>query len=616
MTGRPEDWRPSQGISLNGTTLDVARSEASSSVLAGPGAGKTELLAQRANFLLTTGVCPHPKRILAVAFKQDAARNLMERVESRCDPSLAARFESQTLHTFAKRLVDQFLEALPQDRRPTPDYRILFPNRHIWDEFRGRLVSEIPSIMSYNDAGLDALVHSVTSENLFADTRDRIRSEWWDYCLRRTGPSTITFNMLILLAVRILEDQKLVRSALRQTYSHVFLDEFQDVTALQYRLIKAAFLGSKSVLTAVGDTNQAIMAWAGAIPDIFKQFNADFGAIPFKLLPNFRSNKAVVDLINNFASMFEADPVKTECARENDPVPPNAIEGWVFQTRHAEAEYIANFIKDELASQENHRPEDYVLLARMRVNDIEQRLLQHFAPAGIRLRNESRKVGGIEIQDLVKDPAFRFLMAVTKMATNVREGNPFQICRDMLADVEGLDINTERGSSAGLRGVQRIVNDLASVLDGKRAADVKGQEIAELVLPAARQQQFSRTFNDYRDGAYLPQVINAFGAFFDECVAQEPLWPKCIDLIEGRGVVKLMTIHKSKGLEFHTVFFVELNDDAFWKGSDDANVFLVALSRARERIKFTFARDSRGFQNVQTFIDRLGDAGAAFTNKP
>ncbi|RUU06346.1 ATP-dependent helicase [Mesorhizobium sp. USDA-HM6] len=612
----PQDWRPSHGVSLEGTALDVVRSTSSNSILAGPGAGKTELLAQRANFLLTTGACPHPRRILAVAFKVDAARNLQERVEARCDPSLAARFESQTLHGFAKRLLDQFLEALPPDLRPTPDYRIFSPNRNIWDDFRGSLSKAVPGVMGYNDSGLYKLVHLVPSGDFFDSTGDRIRNEWWAYCLRRNGPSAITFEMVMLLAVRILETQKVVLLALRQTYSHVFLDEFQDVNELQYRLIKAAFLGSGAVITAVGDTNQAIMAWAGALPDIFNRFNVEFTANASKLLLNFRSNQAIVDLINAIASMFEAEPVKTEAARPTDPIPTDAVEGWVFANREAEAEYVASFIKTELASDKSRKPEDFVLLARMRVDGIEQRLQKHFIAAGIRLRNESRRIAGLEIQDLVKERAFHFILAALKMATNVRVGNPFQVCRDILADLEGVDISTERGLSSSLRAVQQLVSNLGALLNGKQAASVRGKEIVEVVIPDSRRQQFSRAFNDYRSGTYLAEVIDAFCEFFDECAQQQPAWEACIDLIEGRGVVKLMTIHKSKGLEFHTVIFIELNDDAFWKSSDDANVFLVALSRAKERIKFSFAKDSKGFKNVQDFIEHLGKAGVKFLTKP
>ncbi|WP_269808458.1 3'-5' exonuclease [Sinorhizobium mexicanum] len=84
---------------------------------------------------------------------------------------------------------------------------------------------------------------------------------------------------------------------------------------------------------------------------------------------------------------------------------------------------------------------------------------------------------------------------------------------------------------------------------------------------------------------------------------------------EGRGVVRLMTIHKSKGLEYHTVFFVELNDDVFWNTTDDANVFLVALSRARERVKFSFCEDSSGFKNGRRFIAPLERAAVQFIRR-
>ncbi|HEY5073769.1 MAG TPA: UvrD-helicase domain-containing protein, partial [Pyrinomonadaceae bacterium] len=77
-------------------------------LLAGPGAGKTETLAQRADFLLRTGTCPYPKRILAISFKKDASENLKARVTIRCGHQLASRFDSHTFHAFAKRLIDIF----------------------------------------------------------------------------------------------------------------------------------------------------------------------------------------------------------------------------------------------------------------------------------------------------------------------------------------------------------------------------------------------------------------------------------------------------------------------------------------------------------------------------
>ena len=84
----PTQWQP-QGIAeLEPVAEKAVRSGRNSIVIAGPGAGKTELLAQRACYLLQTGVCPRPQCILAISFKRDAARNLYERVRLRCGTEL------------------------------------------------------------------------------------------------------------------------------------------------------------------------------------------------------------------------------------------------------------------------------------------------------------------------------------------------------------------------------------------------------------------------------------------------------------------------------------------------------------------------------------------------
>jgi superfamily I DNA/RNA helicase len=219
-------------------------------VSAGPGTGKTELLAQRADFVLRTGQCPYPRRILAVSFKVDAARNLRERVRVRSGSRLAARFDSLTFHGFAKRLIDNFRPALAGQDALDPDYR------------------------------------------LDPDTR--------------IARKQITFDDLVPLALTIVEANFYARGGMRQTYSHVFLDEFQDCTRQQYRLIKAAFGQSTAALTAVGDTKQRIMVWAGALDGVLKTFAADFSAKPLPLYQNRRSAPRLRRMQNRMIA--EMDP--------------------------------------------------------------------------------------------------------------------------------------------------------------------------------------------------------------------------------------------------------------------------------------------------------------------
>ena len=104
-----DSWKPADGLTLEPNALAAATEQTQSLALtAGPGAGKTEMLAQRADFILRTGVSRYPKRILAISFKVDASRNLKERVRRRCGTSLSGRFDSHTFHAFAKRIIDRF----------------------------------------------------------------------------------------------------------------------------------------------------------------------------------------------------------------------------------------------------------------------------------------------------------------------------------------------------------------------------------------------------------------------------------------------------------------------------------------------------------------------------
>ena len=101
----PQEWRPTVISELEEAAWEVLRSWSNKVVIAGPGAGKTELLAQRACYLLQTGIVKADRRILAISFKRDAAKNLKDRVGQRCDTKDAARFDSLTFDAFAKGLL-------------------------------------------------------------------------------------------------------------------------------------------------------------------------------------------------------------------------------------------------------------------------------------------------------------------------------------------------------------------------------------------------------------------------------------------------------------------------------------------------------------------------------
>ena len=103
------NWKTVGNITLEKNAFDAIKCEKNTLVIAGPGAGKTELLAQKACYLLETNLCRSPQKILAISFKKDSAENLKERVLKRYGEEIKDRFISLTYDAFFKSIVDHFI---------------------------------------------------------------------------------------------------------------------------------------------------------------------------------------------------------------------------------------------------------------------------------------------------------------------------------------------------------------------------------------------------------------------------------------------------------------------------------------------------------------------------
>ena len=218
-----EDWAPKGVAALEPAAMTALRlTNQSVTVVASAGAGKTEFLAQKAAYLLETGLCPAPKRVLAISFKRDAAKNLAERVHQRCPSDMARRFDSLTFDAFTKSLVDRFGAAIPAPYTPAPTYSIAFPGRRDWDDFLR--VQGAP-----NQSG-QTLSYHITNAALPIDQSDlsdgwkRMVKAYWDKSLRDPNDSLLAFPMLNRLAEFLLRENEQVRRALRLTYPFIFLE--------------------------------------------------------------------------------------------------------------------------------------------------------------------------------------------------------------------------------------------------------------------------------------------------------------------------------------------------------------------------------------------------------
>jgi superfamily I DNA/RNA helicase len=618
----PKDWQPAGGIILEDAAERVVTSTESRSVIAGPGAGKTELLAQRALFLLQTGQCKPPQRILAISFKRDAAKNLKDRVARRCPAEQARRFESYTFDAFAKSLVDRLLALAPAWCRPPRGYRILFPTRDDWDDFLRGLTP--PAVLG-GMGGAQALRREDIERwgplplelGEPEDMAEWLAMEWWRQSLAGRRPG-VSFPMIGRLAQAILTHNPHVLRALRLTYSHVFLDEFQDTTRPQYAMTRLAFAGSPAILTAVGDTKQRIMTWAGAEAEVFSWFERRFQARREMLQMNHRSNKRIVQIINDLVTEIEPDAVQTLCARPDDEVPEDAAAFLIFSTDHEEAAWLANFIADDIAANadDGRRPDDFALLVRVRADQTERQLKDAFTARGLRLRNEARLVKGIAIQDLMSDELVSLLLGLMRLALGIRGYDVYGPVQETLGGLLGVDYenpaDVKRLENA-VRGILRMIKDLTATT----TTDTNMDTLVSTVVGEIGEARLRRMFRQYDNDTYFRDVQAALAALMAEHAPAAGDWKQLVDGVEGMGQVRLMTIHKSKGLEYHTVIFVGLHQNAFFgyrnNRAEETNAFFVALSRAKERVFFTRSEESGGTDQIRGLIELLDKASVPAT---
>ena len=396
---RPEDWTPIGVEDLEENAMSVVRSAKNGSVIAGPGAGKTELLAQRAAYLLQTGASPEPQRILAISFKRDAASNLGARVRKRCHRQHANRFDSMTFDAFAKGLLDRFGQVLPERWRPSPDYEIMFPNDRSYRNFLQQWLPAPPNTVgSYADI-MALSVKRFERHYLFGSVlpvdgwTEPSPGEWaadqyWQSSLRSDKRSHLSFPMIGRLVELLLRLNPMVREALRLTYSHLFMDEFQDTTQIQYDLVRVIFLGSDSIITAVGDNKQQIMRWAMAMDNPFAAFDSDFQPKRAHLYNNYRSSPELVRIQHVLAQALDTNSVKP-VSKTTGTVDGASCAILDFPSPRREAHKLAEIVASQMKAHELGS-RDFVLLVRQKAGDYADILQPAFASEGIPLRNEGR----------------------------------------------------------------------------------------------------------------------------------------------------------------------------------------------------------------------------------
>jgi len=560
-------------------------------VLAGPGSGKTELLAQKACFLIETGKCSK-KKIIALSFKKDAAKNLQDRVNSRLDLKFRNKFESTTFDAFCKSIVDRFKGTLPKFYRPSDDYEIISLNKK---EFIAEIKREALGFEGLTSFELSKIKHSNFEEKYIVipykqearhTINGRIRYFVWAHLLK--GKSRISFKMINYLANRIIKKNSFLSNAINSTYKYAFIDEFQDTTSKQYEVFKSIFFGRAIKITVVGDTKQRIMGWAGALPNAFDIFRKDFVVEKHnELVRNRRSLKNLISYQRLMEAFMNESEKKAELILNKDEGLARLMQ---FDEVDQEACYISLLIKKWI--DEGIEPRDICILSKSVAEQYSQKIISELDGSGVKCRIEN------DYQELLNEAIVQLVLQILMFVCNRKSIECWGATLEFLCNIRGV---SKRGD------VTRLEKELSNFIKANKEVKSDVVDYLKGLLTIFGIPELKSYFPQYMIGNGLEHNINTLSKYLEALDIKNNM-SNAIDMLSGNKTVPFMTIHKSKGLEFKKVVIVGLEPDAYFGEKEgqieNQKTVFVGFSRAIDEVFMTrckLRRDNFGNVSRQDF---------------
>jgi DNA helicase-2/ATP-dependent DNA helicase PcrA len=548
-------------------------------VRAGAGTGKTRAVTHRIAYLALSGQLD-PSQVLAVTFTTRAAGELATRLRTLGAPRVQAR----TFHSAALRQLRHFwptaiggsmpsvtasksrliAEAAGLCRVPTSPPLI----RDLAGEIEWAKVSQVVA---------DDYAAAAASANRGIDVAPadvaRIMSAYED-AKERAG--LIDFEDVLLLTVALLEGEPAVAREVRGRYRFLTVDEYQDVSPLQQRLLDA-WLGDQRAVTVVGDAAQTIYSFTGATPQYLHGFRTRYpDAVAVELVRNYRSTPQIVGLANRVL------------AGTTPAAPSNAPGGAGSLTLVAQ--------RPAGPTPQIHPYDDEVAEARAVVTRIQA---QHTAGTAWRDIAVLYRINA-------QSEAYESALADAGVPYVMRGGERF------------FDRPEVRQAVTVLRGAARAEMGAAPLLDQVRGAlTAVGWSPEPPAGSGAVRERW--------------ESLGALIALADEVVASDPAadLPRFVAELEERANaqhaptvdgVTLASIHAAKGLEWSAVHLVGLVDGTLplvhattpEQIAEERRLFYVAITRARDELTLSWAAarapGGRAFREPSRFVTGLGDS--------
>ncbi|MGQ9572134.1 MAG: ATP-dependent helicase [Dehalococcoidia bacterium] len=634
-------------------------------ILAGPGSGKTRVIAHRIAYLIAHQRV-HPRRILAVTFTNKAAREMRDRIFALLGADIGRDITLGTFHAVCSRILRVDGERIGLSRAFA-----------IYDEADQLAVAR--QVMQ--DLGLDprrtspravlAVISRAKSELATADAYAHLVRDYFQEVVSRVYAryqqaldenNAVDFDDLLMKTVQLFRDHPDVLDKYAQRYLHIHIDEFQDTNIAQYVLARQLASGHGNICV-VGDPDQSIYTWRAADLRNILNFERDFpNARVVYLEQNYRSTQTILDSAHSVISVnrqrkekrlwtenergprvvaheaYDAEEeaafvaAEVEALTKNGSFPPRAFAVMYrtnAQSRPFEEAFVRRGIPYRLVGgtrfYERREVKDLMAYLRLVHNPFDAVCL-------LRVINvPSRGIGQRTVQELnrwsrdLAIPPYAALQMLAEQeppiqpahAEPVEAAEPPPEASPPPADVEATHPFQKRIAAALLRFLE-LLNGLIK----EAPAQTLSQLLDVIIAKTDYRRYLLDGFADGEERWENVQELRAVASQYDQLAPAEALARFLEDAAlitdideydEKADAVTLITLHAAKGLEFPVVFIVGLEEGLLphMRSYDDPNqmeeerrLCYVGMTRAQQQLYLVraFRRSLSGHNPPSRFL--------------
>ncbi|MCL1605140.1 DNA helicase PcrA [Phascolarctobacterium sp. ET69] len=609
----------------------VINTEGPMLIMAGAGSGKTKVLTCRVANLLQKGVRPY--RILAITFTNKAAAEMRERVNNMSGPA-AKDVWLFTFHAFCARFLRMEIDKLPgyggnfaiYDTADSQNLIKQILKEMNLDDKRFQPSGILSRISNAKNALQDAASFARQAGDFY---EQKVADIYSRYEQKLQLNNALDFDDLLMLSIKLLQENKEVREKYQDRFDYLLVDEYQDTNHAQYLLTK--FLAAKHRnICVVGDADQSIYGWRGADIQNILDFEKDYpDAKVIKLEQNYRSTQIILDAANAVIENNTGRKPKnlwTENKSGADIIYFQAVD------ERDEARFVIEQLQN-LQRTENKKLGDMVILYR---TNTQSRIFEEML---IKSGISYNMVGGLkfyerkEIKDIIA-----YLRVIFNPADSLSLLRIINVPKRGIGDASLAKIQAYAAAN-NVSLFEAVSN--AAAIDGlssrfvSKLDDLAGIifELMNLANEAPVEDLIDRVL---RDTGYLEELENErtpqaqsridnlhelisvaqeFAASEEEnnlenFLAHVALVSDIDDTELGEDAITLMTLHSSKGLEFPVVFLVGMEEGLFPHArtlmdeteiEEERRLCYVGITRAKEKLFLSSTKMRTIYGNTVTY---------------